>query len=132
MSDVAPHGPPVPDGEDLFRLITTPDWWVAEQNRPSSAAFTAVPFSVNIASLTTLEETLRQLSDDLGHPDGGVVAFLCGTARGLGFDTRHEPDPLFPDNTAHAHVYYSGGTSSRKKNARKLADACRTIHPPSF
>jgi hypothetical protein len=39
---------------------------------------------------------------------------------------------MFPDNLAHAHVYYDGGTCSRKKSARKLAEACRTIHPPNF
>ncbi len=132
MSEDAAHGPLVPEGEDLYRLITTPNWWVAEHNRPSSAAFNASPFSVNIASLTTLPETHRQLSDELGHPEGGIVAFLCGTSRGFGFDPRHEPDPLFPTNVAHAHVYYSGGSSSRKKSARKLAEACRTIHPPHF
>jgi len=132
MSEAVAYGPPVPAGEELYRLITTLDWWVADEGRPSSAAFDDSPFSVNIASLTTIEETVRQLSDDLKRPDGGVVAFACDRARELGFDARQESDSQFPENHAHAHVYYSGGNSSRKKNARKLARECRTIHPPSF
>jgi hypothetical protein len=132
MPDAAPHGPAVADDEELYRLITTPDWWVGDYHRPSSAAFNTSPFSVNIASQTTVEATIKQLSDQLGHPDGAVVGFLCVTARSLGFDPRQEPDPHYSTNLAHAHVYYSGGSSSRKRNARRLAEACRVIHPPSF
>ena len=38
MSDASP-GPEVDSTDNLFRCITTPDWWVSEEGRPSSAAF---------------------------------------------------------------------------------------------
>jgi hypothetical protein len=111
-------------------MITTPDWWVPDQRRPSSAAFDVPKFSVNIASLTSVEETVRQLAVDLARAKGGVVAFNCGRARQLGFDARHELDENFPQNVAHAHVYFAGSGSSRKKHARRLAQECRVVHPP--
>ncbi len=109
MSEADRRGPQVNAGEALYRLITTRDWWVAEELRPSSAAFDEPKFSVNIASRTTVEETTRQLHEDLEILEGGIVSFVCGRARELGFDARDEPDEQFPDNDAHAHVYYDGG-----------------------
>lgn len=132
MSDAEARGPQVGASENLYRMITTPDWWVADQNRPSSAAFDEPKFSVNVASLTTIEQTARQLREDLHRPAGGVVAFNCGRAREHGFDARLERDEHFPANQAHAHVYYDGGRSSRKKNARRLAQQARPILKPSF
>jgi hypothetical protein len=85
-----------------------------------------------VVSLTTIEETTRQLHDDLNRPNGGIVAFNCGYARSLGFDARQEMDELFPENKAHAHVYYDAGKSSRKKNARRLASQCRIVVEPQF
>ena len=72
------------------------------------------------------------LPSDLNRPNGGIVPFNCGYARSLGFDARQELDELFPGNKAHAHVYYDGGKSSRKKNARRLASQCRVIVQPDF
>jgi hypothetical protein len=132
MSDGGVRGPQVDATEDLYRCITTPDWWLANAGRPSSAAFHEPKFSVNVASLTTLAETERQLREQLGKPDAGIVSFQCGRARELGFDARHEIDDRFPDNKAHAHVYYDGGRSSRKKKARRLAEECVTVLAPSF
>ena len=132
MSDGGARGPLVDASEDLFRCITTRDWWVSDAGRPSSAAFDEPKFSVNIASLTTVAETEAQLKEQLGKPDGGIVSFHCGRARELGFDARKEIDEQFPDNKAHAHVYYDGGRSSRKKSARRLAEECVTILTPSF
>ena len=74
-------------------------------------------FSVNVASLTTVPESKRQLCEDLGKPDGGIVSFSSGRARELGFDAKLEQDEIFHNNKAHAHVYYDGSRSSRKKNA---------------
>jgi hypothetical protein len=132
MPEADSRGPQVDAEEDLYRLITTPDWWVAEQMRPSSAAFDEPKFSVNVASLTTIEETKRQLHGDLNKPDGGIICFGCGRARDLGFDARLERDEQFPDNAAHAHVYCDGSKSSRKKNARRLAQECRLVLEPTF
>ena len=132
MSDPEARGPRVNAAEELYRMITTPDWWVADQKRPSSAALDEPNFSVNVASLTTVEKTMRQLYEDLQRLDGGIVGFNCGQAREHGFDARLERDDHFPDNASHAHVYYDGGGSSRKKNARRLAQQCRTVLEPNF
>ena len=134
MSDPALRGPSVDAAEDLHRFITTPDWWVKNVHplRPSPASFDSPRFSVNIASLTTIEESTRQLHQDLNCPRGGVVSFNCGVSRGLGFDSRQERDEKAPNNLAHAHVYYDGTSSSRKKNARKLAALCETVSHPNF
>jgi hypothetical protein len=90
------------------------------------------PFSVNVASMISLEGAIRHMQEVLRRPQGGIVSFNCGEARSLGFDARHEPDPDYPENNAHANVYYDGSDSSRKRTAKKLAERCRTRHRPSF
>lgn len=125
------RGPEVDAKEDLYRMITTKTWWVAGEGRPSSAAFDEPKFSVNVASLTSVDESLRQLREVLGKPNGGLVVFNCGEARDLGFDARLELDEQYPNNTAHAHVYYEGG-EGRKKKARQLAKQCRVAVAPTF
>jgi hypothetical protein len=61
------------------------------------------------------------------------VAFNCGDARDLGFDPRRKPDPNYPDNQAHANVYFDGSDSKRKTHAKKLAqNCCQVILKPSF
>lgn len=126
------RGPQVDAKEDLYRMITTKTWWVADAGRPSSAAFDEPKFSVNVASRTTVDETIQQLTDVLSKPNGGLVVFNCGEARELGFDARLELDEQYPKNTAHAHVYYEGSGNSRKKNARQLAKQCRVAVAPTF
>ena len=128
MNPAAP-GPVVTDVENLYRGITTDDWWVSEENRPSSAAFKQPDFSVDIASLAgSVAHTISHL------PVGsGVVAFNCGDARVIGFVTRLEPDPEQPQNHAHANVYNSEGSQSRrKKMAAKLIEKCVLIQQPDF
>lgn len=116
-----PTGPQVADDEDVYRAILTPMQWSAAQNRPSSAAFDDEVFSVDIVSRTTIAE-MRARFREVFH----IVRFNCGDARTIDFDTRDEPDPDFPENVAHAHVYSLHATSSnRKKKARKLAEMCR-------
>src|SRR5688572_4146290 len=100
MSLASTPGPDVAAHEDLYRGLTTPAWWVAQERRPSSAAFRHPSFSVDVASLAgTPEHTLAHLT-----AGSGVVVFNCGAARQLGFITRLEADPLHPDNKAHANV----------------------------
>jgi hypothetical protein len=134
MSDAGVRGPQVDAAEDLYRAITVPDWWAAEENppRPSSAAFRKRKFSCHIASEITLASVIRHLCEVLESPRGGIVSFNCGRARELSFDARRELDEQFPDNTAHAHVYYDGGGSELKRHAKRLACECRTIHKPGF
>lgn len=130
MSEAGARGPGVDPSESLYRFITARSFWVAKENRPSSAAFDQPPpISVNVASLTTIEESTRQLHEDLGKPLGGIVSADCGRARNLGFDARHDPEN---NNPAHASLYYDGSKTSRKKNARKLVEEVRIVLRPQF
>lgn len=122
-----PHGPRVPDGDNLYRAITIPEWWKAEAGTPSSAAFKDPFFSADIASKTSPAKTLKHR-----RKGSGLVSFNCGEAREIGFDSREELDPEFPENLAHATVYNDSFLSERKRRAKKLALACSLVVPPSF
>ncbi len=88
---------------------------------------------MNIAREMGLEGAIRHLCEVLKSPRGAIVSFACGQARELGFDARREPDEIYPENTAHAHVYYDGSTSDLKRSAKRLAtECCRTVHEPHF
>ena len=130
MSTGVRSGPAVADHEDLYRAITHPNWWKPEERRPSSAAFSIPKFSVDIASLTTPDETLARVRHIA--PDPGLVQFNCGEARQLDFDTRHEPDENYPDNHAHAHVYCNMPNNQRKKRAQALAQSFDVVVEPTF
>jgi hypothetical protein len=63
----------------------------------------------------------------------GLVLFNYGAAKGLGFLARHEEDPQYPDNKAHANVYTSPVTKKRKVMAHNLAqEHCTVVVEPSF
>lgn len=113
----------VDDAEDAYRAILYPWQWVEHLNRPSSAAFDEEVFSVDLASRTTPKQTRSRFQSVIE-----LVAFHCGAARSIGFETRDELDPLRPDNPAHAHVYLVGycdlSAKQRKAKARRLADLC--------
>lgn len=136
MSDGEARGPQVDSAEDMYRAIPIPDWWdsSADPPRPRSLAFKiSNPFSVNIVSEIGLDGAIRHLRDVLNSHQGGIVSFNCGNARTLGFDARRELDVNYPENVAHANVYYNGTNSSRKKRAKKLAtEYCQTVLEPSF
>ena len=116
-------GPPIADHEDVYRAILYPMQWHDAENRPSSAAFDEEFFSVDVVSRTTPALTRSRFRIVLR-----LVQFNCGLARSIGFDTRDELDPNFPENTAHAHVYFLGyhelSGKRRKAKARKLVDLC--------
>ena len=112
--------------EDLYRCLTTMDWWVAEEKRPSSAAFKQPVFSTDVASLAgSPQYTLGRF------PDGcGLVLFNYGDAKTLGFIARLEIDPEHPENKAHANVYNPNASSKRKTMAQKLAQSfCSVVEP---
>ena len=119
-------GPLVDDAEDAYRAILYPWQWAQALGRPSSAAFDEAVFSVDIASRTTPDETRRRFNSVIE-----LVQFNCGAARAIGFETRDERDPIFPDNQAHAHVYLIGyddlAEKQCKKKARRLAELCRPV-----
>ena len=130
MSEGSVRGPVVDPSEDLYRFITTHSFWVVRENRPSSAAFDQPPpISLNVASLTTFEESTRQLHEEMGKPLGGIISVGCGRARSLEFDARHEPEN---NNPAHANLYYDGSNKSRKKNARKLVEEFKIVLQPQY
>lgn len=130
MSTGASPGPEVAIGENLHRCLTTPDWWVGEENRPSSAAFKQPDFSTDMASIAkTVEYTLSRF------PDGcGLVAFVYREAKAIGFLARQEEDPEYPGNKAHANVYNPNKPSKRKIMAQKLAQSSGLVvlRIPSF
>jgi len=121
-------GPIVPEHEDMFRGITTLDWWVADESRPSSAAFRNPDFSVDIVSLAVSpDHTLAHL-----RTGSGIVQFNSGEAQGIGLIPRQEPDPDHPENHAHANVYNEGNSNQRKKRAQQLVKLCTVVISPSF
>jgi len=135
MSDAGLRGPQVDPSEDLYRAVTVVEWWDRSVDPPRVRSFAFkvdTPFSVNIASIIGLEGARRHMREVLRSPWGGIVVFNCGKARSVGFDARQEADPDWPDNTAHANVYFDGSGSSRKRAARRLAEQCQTVHRPRF
>ena len=123
MSNAPTHGPAVPDDDTLYRAVLPLAAAVWFPNGVlSSAAFNYPVFSTDIARLTTTEQTLSRW-----EPGTGIVGFHCGTARGIGFDARHEPEEA---NDAHANVYSDFPPKERKRRARKLADSCSVIVTP--
>ncbi len=122
----AARGPQVGAGETLLRAIAYRSWWKEDEDRPSSAVFTfEPPISVDVSSLTSHQEVLARF-----RSGSGLVSFVCGIAREIGFDARKEDDPEHPDNAAHAHLYCDLGNKQRKKAARRLVDYVTTdVHP---
>ncbi len=121
--------PSVGDDEDLYRAIMHPHWWKPKEQRISSAAFKQeATFSVDIASIAgSPEKTLERF-----WPGTGLASFPCREARRLGCVVRKEPDPNYPDNAAHAHVYMPSYEKDRIRAAKKLALACKTIRIPDL
>ncbi|HVA47033.1 MAG TPA: hypothetical protein VNH11_11760 [Pirellulales bacterium] len=126
MSDAA-RGPEVPANETLSRAITSRDWWVAAENRVSSAAFAFPVFSVDVASLATSEQTLTRF-----RSGSGMVQFESGPARQLGFDARIERDENFPANLAHANVYCDLPKGERKRRAQQLLSLTSVVRAPAL
>jgi hypothetical protein len=108
------------DTDDLYRRF--PDDHIRPDGSLSSAAFQNTSntddMSVNLAKLTTLEETIS------GFPDFGVASFLAGLARELDQQVLHDP---IPDNGAHSIV--RGKKSKRIK--KRLALGSTIILLPS-
>ena len=126
MSEATAFGPLLDDGEDVYRAILSPTWWVEERNGPSSAAFDDAVFSVDVKSRTTPQQTAARFRNV-----NRLAEFNCGEGRAIGFESRDELDPAQPDNAAHAHVYfldyYATNPSQRKKKARRLAEICKPV-----
>jgi hypothetical protein len=120
MPGTNPVGTEVDGADFLYRAITTADWWVEDENRPSTAVFNAREFCADVESLAgDHQATLSR-----HKPGCGIVRFNAGVARALGFCARKAVDPDFPDNAAHADVTCDLGNKDRRRAAKKL------IHHP--
>jgi hypothetical protein len=117
---------PVAPQEDLYRVIS-PEWF--KERRISSVAFDWPFFSVDVASLTTVERTLSRF-----RLESGLVSFNCGEATEIGFRALHEVDPDYPNNDAHAHVYSDGRRSERKRRSQRLlaSTGLKVIREPTL
>lgn len=123
MADDIARGPAVPEEDTLHRAVLPLAAAVWFPNGVlSSAAFNYPTFSTDIARLATVEQSLARW--EVGT---GLVGFNCGTARGIGFDARHEPED---GNDAHANVYSDFAPKERKRRARKLAESCTVVVAP--
>jgi hypothetical protein len=119
------RGTEVAGDEALLRGIVRPEWWNAEEQRPSTAIFSFPKFSAYQETITPDTHPIRRLpagSDQF--PDGsGVLRINCNAARLLGFDARHEPEN---GDEAHANVYCDLNSTQRKKRIRRLLDPVET------
>lgn len=111
----------IPDAEGLWRHIHPNPSQIVPDNktqewRPSSAAFIdrRGEMSVDLASLTTVEQALR------GRPDHSLAEVTAGFFRQRGYAVVRDP---LPDNPAHALVC---GRMS-KSHAREIARAARWV-----
>jgi hypothetical protein len=109
------------DEDELYRRLIP---FSVQDGRVTSAAFydrrgkPDPSISVNLARLSTLEETLSQ-----GPLGFGVGVLQAGTPRSIGLSVRHAPEA---DNEANALI--EGATS--KEHCRALARATRIEVPP--
>jgi hypothetical protein len=82
----------VADADDLYRRI---HFSQVKDGGPTSAAFKHTELSVDLAKLTTPQQSLS------GHPSHGLVSITAGHARSLGQEVVHSPLDV---NLAHALV----------------------------
>lgn len=92
-----------------------------EENRPTSAAFSDEQMSVDILSLTNLEESYQR-AKKIGK--NAVASIKAQDAIDLGLEVRHDP---IEGNSAHAIVIGKKSKSIKKTLAKK---AEIEIHPP--
>lgn len=109
------------DTDALHRRIP-PHAFIAKQGRVSSSLYMVnrVPdneISMNLARLTTHEETLRS------RPDFGIGEIIAGVPREIGFEVRHDP---IPENDSHSVIE---GANSEER-CRLLAQATDVVIAP--
>lgn len=111
----------VADEDELYRRLAPHH--IKEGGRVSSSAFKRgkIPdpeVSVNLARLTTIEETLAT------RPEHGVGMLPARLPRSIGLTVRHDP---VSDN--HAHTVIEGQTS--RQQPRELAEGTVILRLPS-
>jgi hypothetical protein len=94
------------------------DW---NENRATSAAFKDPQMSVDILSMTTIDESYQRAEK---QGKNAVVSLSYQQVKDLGLEVKHDP---IDGNNAHAVVI----GEKKKSMARKLANACTVeIYPP--
>lgn len=109
----------ISDNESLWRRIAAP--WITPGEIgtycTSSAAFKGVDISVDIASKSTPERSIKT--------SAGLVGFLAKVPISLGYPVLEDP---IPENPAHALIK----GKIRRRHAKLLANACQWIIEPRF
>jgi tRNA(Leu) C34 or U34 (ribose-2'-O)-methylase TrmL len=94
------------------------DW---KENRATSAAFKDPQMSVDILSMTTVDESYQRAQK---QGKNAVVSFTYQQVKDLELEVKHDP---VDGNNAHALVL----GNKTKSIAKKLAQACKVeIYPP--
>jgi hypothetical protein len=126
MTDSTPNNDPAISDEVILWRRVHPEQLVFNSNlnemRPTSQSFQNTSgsdgMSVNIASETTIEETLH------GYEDHFIVSLEVGIVRSLNQGVIRKP---LPDNPAHSEV-----TGKKTKSIKKrLSDASMWVVPPN-
>ncbi|HIJ72185.1 MAG TPA: hypothetical protein HPP87_12620 [Planctomycetes bacterium] len=109
----------VPKNESLWRRIAESQIVKLEIGtyRPSSAAFKGIDISVDIASKSTPERSIKTSS--------GLAGFLAKVPITLGYQVIENP---IPENPAHAIIK----GKIRRGHARTIAKACQWVIEPRF
>jgi hypothetical protein len=90
------------DSDDLYRCIH-PDWWIDDENRVSSQAFSWDPLSVDWSKHCTPSDTQNRL----GVSGAGVASLGVGFVRKPEFGQKlvwKKCPPEDPENIAHCHI----------------------------
>lgn len=128
----------ITDDDELIRRVPlNPNYFKVNEKGEtvlSSAAFSFKKdedgWSVDIAALTTLEQAVYSQRTQAGRPVTGAF-LLAAVPLSLGCTCVHSPTPadeVRPTNEAHALIK----GNMNKAVARKLAEACRLIEPPTI
>ncbi|MCL1469766.1 hypothetical protein [Argonema antarcticum] len=118
----------IADNDRLYRRLSINSHINPKTGKVSSAAFKRNKkpensISVDLARLTTPQETLDRVGDRKNHFVLGVL--VAGDARSIGFSVRH--DPILPENPAHSLIE---GQNDGEKCSR-LAEATTILSPPA-
>ena len=118
----------IDDEDELYRRLASDHVTNGEinsaafkyQGQPRSSTPVYQSISVDLAKLTTQEETLGRAH----RPGFGLGVLVAGEPRLLGFSVRHDPEP---EHEAHSLIE---GANDREK-CRRLAEATRILVQPA-
>jgi hypothetical protein len=97
----------IPDNDRLSRHVPNKpkDFWVPEQNRPSSAAFKGVRDKLDRRFRTSVDWEKYKAAEQCKRSNSmAVVAVTAGQCRSIGKDVEHTPIWSESPNQAHADI----------------------------